>query len=76
MLTKMVVYNCKEAAIQKDPTDPDLLDVEIGEVKAGTEIMVDTSRIYWSWNDKQYYKCDFGPNPEEGYISTGVVKVV
>lgn len=75
-MEKMVVYNCKEAGIQKDPTDPDLLDQIIGEVKAGDTVLVDTSRVYWSWDDRQYYKCVYGTNPEEGYIFTGVVKVV
>lgn len=75
-MEKMVVYNCKTASIQKDPTDPDTLDMSIGEVKAGDTIRVDTSRVYWSWDDRQYYKCDYGSNPEEGFISANVVKVV
>lgn len=75
-MQKMVVYNCHEASIQRDPTNPETLDLILGTVKAGSTINVDTSRVFWSWDDRQFYKCDYGTNPEEGYISTSVVKVV
>lgn len=45
-------------------------------LEAGTEINVDKSTVYWSWNDKQYYKCNWGFDKGEGYIRTSLVEEV
>jgi hypothetical protein len=48
----------------------------VDTLEAGTEINVDKSTIYWSWNDKTYYKCKWGFKDEEGYIRTSLVEEV
>jgi hypothetical protein len=48
----------------------------VGILEKGTEINVDKSTIYWSWNDKQYYKCNWGFDEGEGYIRTSLVEEV
>ena len=75
-MTKCVITNCHEASIIKDPTDTDYDEEVIGTLKAGDTILVDTSRVFWSWDDKQYYKCDYGYEKDFGYINTGLVKAV
>lgn len=75
-MIKCVITNCHEATIIKDPTIPEYQKIPIGTLKLGDEIWVDTSKVFWSWDDDQYYKVDYGMNPEEGYINTSLVKVV
>lgn len=55
-MTKMKVTNCHELSIRKDVTCPELEETVLTVVKKGTELLVDTSRVYWNWKDRQYYK--------------------
>lgn len=73
-MTKATIVNCHEASIRRDVNDPDTLSDTIATLKEGDTILIDTSRVYWSWNDKQYYKCSYGMNEDEGYILTSLVR--
>lgn len=61
-MTKARIVNCKEAGIRKCPND----DQIIGKLKVGDTISVNTSKRYFSWTDKEYYKCE--SEAGEGYI--------
>lgn len=73
-MTKAKVAHCHEASIVRDVTDPDLINEVLSTLKVGSAILIDTARVYWSWNDKQYYKCNYG-GTEEGFINVGLVEV-
>lgn len=66
-MTKAHIVNCKEAGIRKCPND----DQIIGKLKAGDTISVDTSKRYFSWTDKEYYKCE--SEAGEGYILADLI---
>lgn len=61
-MVKAHIVNCKEAGIRKRPNDDQIID----KLKSGDVISVDTSKRYFSWTDKEYYKCESGVG--EGYI--------
>lgn len=66
-MVKAHIVNCKEAGIRQYPN----ADQIIGKLKAGDGISVDTSKRYFSWTDKEYYKCEFGAG--EGYVLAELV---
>lgn len=75
-MTRCKIVNCHQATIVKDPSDTELMNEVVDILERGTEINVDKSTIYWSWNDKQYYKCKWRFNEGEGYIRTSLVEEV
>lgn len=72
-MTRMKIVNCHQASIVRDPCDTELMNEIVATLEVGTEISVDTTIIYWSWNDKTYYKCKWGYKEGEGYIRTELV---
>lgn len=72
-MTRMKIVNCHQASIVRDPCDTELMNEIVATLEAGTEISVDTTTVYWSWNDKTYYKCKWGYKEGEGYIRTELV---
>lgn len=71
-MTPSVVYNCKKLGIRKDPTITEIAEEVVSELSPGDPIDVDYNRIYWSWDDKQFYKVSIGSI--EGYAITSCVK--
>ena len=75
--TKVMVYNCHEASVIKDPTEPDDSEFVVKTIKAGDTVNVDLSNVVWDYmSRRQYYKVENPLNPEAGYIHTMLVKVV
>lgn len=75
--TKVVVQNCHEASVLKDPTTPEDSEFVVKTVKAGETINVDLSDVVWDYmSSRQYYKVENPLNPDSGYIHTSLVKVV
>jgi len=72
----MKIVNCHQASIVRDPCDTELMNEVIATLDAGTELDVEDTCVYWSWNDKTYYKCKWGYKEDEGYIHTGLVEVI
>lgn len=66
-MIKARIVNCKEAGIRKNPND----DQVLGKLKSGDTISVDTSKRYFSWTDKEYYKCE--SEAGEGYVLSDLV---
>ena len=73
---KAVITNCRTCGIRRDPFNPDLLEEVIAELPRGKTVLVDDSEIFYSWDDKTYYKVNYGLKKEEGYINTGCVEVM
>lgn len=71
-MTSSIVYNCKKLGIRKDPTITEIAEEVVAELSPGDPIDVDYNRIYWSWDDKQFYKVSIGST--EGYAITSCVK--
>lgn len=75
--TKVIVYNCHQASVIKDPTEPDEAEFVIKEVKAGDTLNVDLNNVVWDFmSNRQYYKVENPLNPEQGWIHVSLVKVV
>lgn len=75
-MKRMKIVNCHQASIVRDPCDTELMNEVIATLDAGTELDVEDTCVYWSWNDKTYYKCKWGYKEDEGYIHTGLVEVI
>lgn len=73
-MTKTKIVNCHQASIVRDPTDPELLEEVIVTLNVGATIFVDFNNIVFSWKDKEYVKCSYGMNTEEGYIRKELVE--
>lgn len=61
MVTATVI-NCKRLSIRKHPWVTPYAEDVIGTVKAGDTLQVDTDDKVYSWDDKEFYKVDFGSN--------------
>lgn len=75
-MPKLKVFGCKELSVLKD-FRANIKDTEsiIKTLKEGEVVSLDTSRTYWSLDDKQYYKLDLGYGVV-GYVNVGGLKVV
>lgn len=56
MLKKAKIVNCHELSIRKDPTNTIDSECVSSTIKSSEEIVVDTSEIIYSWDDKEFYK--------------------
>lgn len=54
-MKKAKIVNCHELSIRRDVDDPDIYEEITATLRAGDTILVDDSKIYWSWNDNPYY---------------------
>lgn len=70
-MKKAVITNCHEASIRRDVDDPDEYEEIIATLPVGKTILVDDTMTFWSWNDNEYYKCNYGG--KDGYIHVGLV---
>ena len=68
-----VIKNCKSCTVFKCvDDDPEVEEpIPLTTLKAGKSILVDTSVVAWTWDDKKYYKCKVGGR--EGYILANLV---
>lgn len=75
-MTKLKVFGCKELSVLSDyrrsPKDQETVLKKLNE---GEVVSIDTSKTYWSMDDKQYYKLDLGYG-NVGYVNTNGFKVV
>lgn len=83
--TKMaIVIGCRKLSLRKDPDvdvekeNSNVLDSEevlTPELEAGTKLEVDTSKIYYDWKDREFYKVwtEYGI---EGYAPIAALKFI
>lgn len=75
-MAKMRVFGCKELSVLKD-YKANVNDDEnvIKRFDEGEVVEIDTSRIYWSCDDRQYYKINL-PDGRDGYVIVGALRMV
>lgn len=75
-MTKAKVFGCKELSVLKD-YKANINDMEnvIKILNEGEVVVIDTSRTYWSLDDRQYYEVDLGYG-NVGYVRVGGVKII
>lgn len=54
------VINCNELSIRREVTIPEEYTETIAVLKEGDTILVDVSKVYWSWTDERYYMTSLG----------------
>lgn len=59
-MSKAKIVNCKRLGIRRDPCCTRHMEEILITVPAGETLDVDTSNIYYSWNDKSFYKVTYG----------------
>lgn len=75
-MTNLKVFGCKELSVLKD-YKANINDQEqvIKTLKEGEVVSIDTSKTYWSLDDRQYYGIDLGYG-KTGYVRVNALKVV
>ena len=75
-MTKCKVFGCKELSVLKDISyNPNDETSVLKTLKLNDVVEVDTSHVYWSWDDKAYYKIDLGYD-RIGYVNTEGLKAI
>lgn len=71
---KATVINCKKLSLRKHPwITPDDEAIET-DIKAGTEVEVDTNDVVYNWQGRNYYKVKLA-NGVEGYAPFGALSL-
>lgn len=75
-MTKVKVFGCKELSVLKDYK----ANVNDGEnvikyLKENEVVEIDTSRTYWSLDDRQYYKIELDSGLA-GYVIVSALRLV
>ena len=75
-MANLKVFGCKELSVLSDfkANLGDTVTI-IKVLKEGEVVSIDTSRTYWSYDDKQYYEVDLGYG-RVGYVRTDALRVV
>ena len=75
-MTNLKVFGCKELSVLKD-YKANVNDQEqvIKTLKDGEVVSIDTSKTYWSLDDRQYYKINL-PDGRDGYVIVGALRMV
>lgn len=75
-MVKVKVVGCKELSVLRNyKANGNDTENVIKKLNEGEVVEIDTSNVYWSWDDKPYYKIDLGYN-NVGYVRTNALKVV
>lgn len=68
-MKKAKVINCHQLSIRRNVTVPEEYSDIIATIPAGKTVIIDDSTVYYSWNDRKYYKVKYGMNSEEGFAA-------